>query len=120
MADPKPSESNPQIDELFDELAELCCQCLQGDQSHMADRSEALLKSLIQNGYARKDGSIQAEIESRAKDGCRESAMHRGGELSGLTKNLQDRFDRLAKWNSDNPPSDNQAKAANISSATDA
>mgnify|MGYP003662968326 CR=1 FL=1 len=115
------SDTNPQIETQLNALAELACETLRGEESEMAARAEPLLKSLLMSGYVRKSGKdIRADIEARVKDICREPAMHRGGELSGITQRLQDKFDKLVKWESDQPKDFTDAKAANISSATDA
>jgi hypothetical protein len=115
------TETNPQIEKQLDALADLCCAKLAGDMENYDDRSEALLSALLKSGYLRKTGhGIQAELEARVKKLCRYPAMHRGGALSGITSRLQNRFDQLAKWESKKPDSRSKAKAANISSATDA
>ncbi len=115
------SETNPQIEEQLDALAELCCQTLNGDDSGLDKRSDALLKSLLMCGYVRKVGhNITAELESRVKTHCPEPAMHRGGALSGITQTLQQKFNKLVQWESETPQETTPPKAANISSATDA
>lgn len=115
------SNTNPQIEEQLSKLADIICQSLNGEQAAVPDESEALLKSLLMSGYARKEGtSLQSDIESRVKDKCRDPAMHRGGALSGITKQLQEKFNDLVRWESKQPEEREKPKAANISSATDA
>ncbi len=114
-------ETNPEIEEQLDALAELCCETLKGDDSGLALRADALMKSLLMSGYVRKTGpNITAELESRVKRRCPEPAMHRGGALSGVTQKLQQKFDKLVQWESERPEVQSPPKAANISSATDA
>jgi hypothetical protein len=73
------------------------------------------------SGYAKIEGAnLQVDIENRVKDKCREPAMHRGGALSSITGQLQTKFDDLKRWESRQPDDSNPAKAANISSATQA
>jgi hypothetical protein len=111
--------TNPQIESQLDELADLCCQSLNGDSSAITDRSESLLKALLMSGYARTSGtSLQADLEARAKEKCREPAMHRGGALSGISKQLQDKFNDLVRWESRQPEQTSEPKAANFSAAT--
>jgi hypothetical protein len=115
------SETNPEIEQQLNDLAELCCEALAAEQTTLEERSKPLLKSLLMSGYVRKGGrNLQADVESRVKKQCAEPAMHRGGALSGLTKRLQDQLDELARWESKKPSESSPAKPANISSATDA
>ncbi|EMI17421.1 hypothetical protein RMSM_05650 [Rhodopirellula maiorica SM1] len=118
------SDTNPQIDEQLNKLAELCCEQLEGnDPSSTIDEAstKSLLKSLLMSGFSRKEGaSLQVEIENRVKDRCRDTAMHRGGALSSISGQLQKQFEELARWESKQPSDDSKSKAANISSATDA
>ncbi|MGB7327322.1 MAG: hypothetical protein WBD31_20770 [Rubripirellula sp.] len=124
MSDMNSEDMNPEIEEQLDKLATICCSQLEGEsQSPSIEDSTIaeLLKSLLMSGYAREDGaSLQTDLESRVKHSCREPAMHRGGALSSITKQLQSKFDDLKRWESRRPDEKSNAKAANISSATDA
>lgn len=112
---------SPQVENQLDALADLCWQKLEGQESELASRSEPLLKSLLMSGYVRQYGqNISAEIEKRVKKQYREQAMHRGGALSSITERLQKQFNHLVQWESKQPQDQSPAKAANISSATDA
>ncbi len=115
------NDTNPQIEEQLNKLADIVCGSLEGSEPVASDDYELLLKSLLMSGFARKkEMSLQVEIENRVKDKCREPSMHRGGELSGLTKQLQQKFDKLVRWESRQPDDKSDPKAANISSASDA
>ncbi|MCS7469763.1 hypothetical protein NZK35_24185 [Stieleria sp. ICT_E10.1] len=118
------SNTNPQIEKQLDKLASICCTRLENASTDptLDDSSvEELLKSLLMSGYGRlADRKLQVDIESRVKDMCREPAMHRGGALTGITEQLQNKFDQLQDWESRQPDEKGEAKAANISSATDA
>jgi hypothetical protein len=112
---------NPQIDAHLNTLADLCCKTLEGDASELEARRDELLKSLLMSGYVRKSGKdLRADLEKRVKDRCREPSMHRGGALTGLSDRLQKRFEEVIRWHSEQPEGKSSAKAANISSATDA
>ncbi|TWU45730.1 hypothetical protein Q31b_09060 [Novipirellula aureliae] len=113
--------TNPQIEKQLNELANLCCETLDGDEAGLNARSKPILKALLMSGYVRKQGNnLRSEVESRAKSRCRDAAMHRGGALSGITRKLQQQFDDLVRFESQQPTDQTDAKAANISSATDA
>ncbi|WP_145389809.1 hypothetical protein [Stieleria neptunia] len=118
------SKTNPQIEKQLDKLASICCTRLENTSSDptMDDAAvDELLKALLMSGYARQaDRTLQVELENRVKDMCRDPAMHRGGALTGLTEQLQNKFDQLKSWESRQPGETSTAKAANISSATDA
>ncbi len=114
-------DTNPEIEAHLDTLAEICCETLKGDGSGLANRSDALLKSLLMSGYVREVGqNITAELESRVKRRCPEPAMHRGGALSSITQKLQQKFNKLVQWESEQPQQKFPPIAVNISSATDA
>ncbi len=114
------STTNPQIDAQLDKLAELCCQSLDGEQSIASEDSDALLKAMLMSGYARMEGrSLQQDIETRVKDKCRDSAMHRGGELSAMTAELSRKFSEMKRWESRQPEDRAKPQAANISAVTD-
>lgn len=115
------SDTHPPIDEHLNKLADIVCQSLQGERAASGAETEALLKSLLMSGYAsHRSTSLQAEVEARVKDQCREPAMHRGGALSAITKQMQEQFSELTRWESKQPKKRDGPKAANISSATDA
>lgn len=115
------NKTNPEIEEQLDKLADICCELLGGEQTASIDETDALLKSLLMSGFARSGGApLQVEIESRVKSKCREPAMHRGGELSSITGQLQKKFNDLVRWESRQPDDRTEPKTANISSATDA
>lgn len=118
---------NPQIETTLDELAGLICRSLQGSDSDLDRRRDPLLKTLVMSGYiAQADQNLMQEIENRVKDQCREPAMHRGGTLSSMTRELGNRLEEIVRWESKTPtesksPGDQSPpKAANLSSATDA
>lgn len=120
-------ETNPEIEKTLDELAELICQSLRGQDSELVSRRDQLLKTLLMSGFVWKaDRTVMQQVEYRVKDRCRETAMHRGGALSSLTSALGARFAEIARWESNTPddqkkPGDQSPpKAANISSMTDA
>lgn len=111
---------NPEIDQHLEKLAELCCQCLQGEASLVDEQVEPLLKSLLMSGFARNaKTSLQVEVEDRVKAKCQDQSMHRGGALTALTQKLQDKLKRLSTWESRKPEGFPPSKPANISSVTD-
>jgi len=115
------NETNPQIEQQLDALTQLCCESVNGDNSALIERSDALLKSLLMSGYDRKAGHILAvDLEARIRNRCPGATGHRGAELSGITLNLQEEFDKLVQWESNKPQDTVPSKTANISSATDA
>lgn len=109
---------NPEIEKQLATLAELCCQKLNGDSEELTERTTPLLKTLVQSGYARSENvPLQVELERRIRKLCREPAMHRGAAVRGLTRQLQEKFDDFARWESTRPTSEEPPQAANVSSA---
>lgn len=120
-------KTNPQIEATLDELAELICRSLRGEDSKLTQRRDGLLKTLVMSGYVWKaDQTVMQQVEDRVKDRCREPSMHRGGALSSMTSELEAKFQEISRWESKTPAesksmeNDSPPKAANISSATDA
>lgn len=114
------SETTPEIEGILDELADLCCETLEGEGEGLTQRSRPLLDALARNGYSRKTHPpLQNEIENRVLAKCQEPTIHRRGELAGVTKQVQHDFDELVRWNTKNPQKDSGTRPANISSATD-
>ena len=115
------SETNPEIDAQLDSLAELCCTALRGGDAMPEEKVEKLLRGLLMSGYSRKSSRpVNAELETRVRTKCPEPAMHRGGALSSLTDQMQNKYDELARWHATQPKDSTDAKSANISSSTDA
>ncbi len=111
------NQPNTEIKQQLSALADLCCQTLDGDHDQLDERAEPLLKSLLMSGYTRLEGaSLRSDIETQVKDRCRDDSMHRGGALSAITDQLQQKFDDLARWESSQPDQADPPKAANISS----
>ena len=111
---------NPEIQEQLDKLADLCCDCIQGNASLMDEQVEPLLRSLLMSGFVRNaNASLQVEIESRVKKKCQEAVISRGGALTAMTQKLQDKLKRLATWESKKPEDFTASRPANISSGTD-
>ncbi|WDQ17276.1 hypothetical protein [Rhodopirellula sp. P2] len=114
-------ELNPQMERALDELATLVCESLEGDGEQLVERQDGLLKTLVMSGHSWKsERTAMEEVERRVKEQCRECAMHRGGALAALTSKLGTKLQSLTRWESNSPAEDTAAKAANISSATDA
>lgn len=129
LTDPEPTDpvsgksesTNPEIEACLDELADLVCQTLTGESDELGERRDGLLRNLVMSGYQWKHREpLMVNIEYRVKAQCGEHAMHRGGALSSITIELGKRFESLARSESSVPSDESPAKAANISSATDA
>lgn len=111
---------NPQVESQLQILTEMCCNAIDGHSTQMAERADPILKSLLMSGYARTAKSnLQVELENRAKEKCRDRTLSRGGELSAVVKQLQDKFNKLALWESKQPETVIQPKSSSSSTATD-
>lgn len=121
-----PTNTNPEIEAALDDLAGLVCQSITGSdpsksQDQFSQRKPGLLKTLVMSGYSQKDRrSLITDLESRVKSQCGNEAMHRGGSLSSMSSKLNEDFEEMARWESNQPMTKDPPKAANISSATNA
>lgn len=113
-----PEPSNPEIEAQLSELAKYCCQQLEGDGENDPSRTEELLKALLTCGYARQTGrSLMADVEKRAKERCRDIAMHRGEVLAAMTGELEGKFNELKQWEAKTPDGNEPPKTPNAGSA---
>lgn len=111
---------NPELENQVDALADLCCQALNRQVDDVSERARPLIQSLVQNGYNRiSDVNLQVRLEKLVVEKCRETAIHRRDELTGITGQMQTAFKELATWKTSAPNADSGGKSANISSATD-
>jgi hypothetical protein len=113
------SDYRPQIEKQLTELASLCCEAIQNGAEHLPERSESLIEALLRSGFSRNSHrSLQVEIENRVKELCQDRAMHRRGAISSITSQLQSKYEEKRRWETQQAGKENDAKAANISSAT--
>ncbi|QDT09277.1 hypothetical protein [Planctomycetes bacterium K23_9] len=113
------NNTNPEIEEQLSKLTDICCKALDSQTPDITAETEAVLRALVMSGFARMEGApLQVQIENRVNSRCESSAMNRGGALTSITGQLQSKFDNLVRWESQQPDSQTQSKAANISSAT--
>jgi hypothetical protein len=112
---------NPELEAQLDALAEICCNVLKREEKDSSERAKPLIEALVKGGYARlSDINLQARLEKNVRDKCQEISIHRRGELSGITGQMQSTFDQLVTWQTQTPRTPDGTKPANISSATDA
>ncbi len=112
---------NPELESQVDALAKLCCSALARQLVDIDTASHSLIEALVKGGYARLSNiNLQSRLETRVLDQCRETAIHRRGEIAGITGVMQAKFDKLVLWETQTPRSPSGTKAANISAATDA
>jgi len=111
---------NEHDESLIQELTDICCDSLTGQEPDFDGRTEKILKSLVMGGLNRKlETTLQSELKRRSQEKCSDIALHRMSELSSITGKVQEKFDKIALWESNHPKEKTDAKTANISSATD-
>ncbi len=113
---------NPELQSQVEDLAQICCEVLERTaNSSSDDRKQPLIEALVHGGYDRiSDVNLQARLEDIVVDRCREHAIHRRDELTGITGQMQAEFTKRLKWNTNQPREESGTKAANISSNTEA
>ncbi len=113
--------TNPQLESQLEALTDLCWDALEHHQPLADDRTEQLLKALVMCGYERSEHrGLAAELDARVRDRLRSKTLPHSDQLAGITRQLQDRYEKLANWGAKTPLKHDPSKAANISSGTDA
>jgi hypothetical protein len=97
------AQANPEIESQLNELARLCCQSINGEESELENSGEALLRALVMCGFTRSGLNMRNEVESRAKSRCMEIALYRGSELESLTSRLDEKLQDILRWDSTQP-----------------
>lgn len=112
---------NPELESQLKNLAEICCDVLERRETDSSTRAQPLIEALVSGGYARiSDVNLQTRLENIAVDMCRDRAIHRRQELTGITGQMQSTFNELVRWKTKSPREPSGTKAVNISSNTDA
>lgn len=115
------NELNPELDSQLRNLAKLCCDVITRREVDSSERAKPLLQALVTGGYARiSDVNLQTRLEDMTADMCRENAIHRRDELTGIASQMQATFNELVRWQTKSPTETSGTKGANISSNTDA
>ncbi len=115
------NDLNPELQSQIDDLAQLCCDTLArtGDSDH--DRIQPLIEALVRGGYDRiSNVNLQVRLEDAVVEKCREHAIHRRDEVTGIAGQIQAEFSKALKWKTNQPQPEDGTKPANISSNTDA
>lgn len=98
------NDLNPELQSQVDDLAQLCCDALArtGETAH--ERIQPLIEALVRGGYDRiSDVILQVRLEDIVADKCREHAIHRRDELTGITGQIQTEFSKTLKWKTNQP-----------------
>ncbi len=112
---------NPELEKQVGALAEVVCDALNRTGSDTTAQARPLVEALVRGGYARlSDVNLQYRIEAAVVSKCAEVAIHRRGEVGGITREFQQTFDQLVAWHTQTPRFPDGSQAANISAATDA
>jgi hypothetical protein len=110
---------NPELESQVQSLAELCCEVLERRETDSTARAQPLLEALVAGGYARLSNvNLQTRLEEMTVDRCRDRTLHRRGELTGITGQMQATFNELVRWRTKSPHEPSGTKGANISSNT--
>ncbi|MFG0261282.1 MAG: hypothetical protein ACF788_02705, partial [Novipirellula sp. JB048] len=91
--------TNIEIEQTLDTLSQLCCAALAGDHRALFQRRDALLKTLLECGYARyREQSLQVELENRVRVKWSEPILVHRKELEAIAAKLEQRFNELKRW----------------------
>lgn len=109
---------NVEIEKVLDTLSELCCDTLAGNGQALAERKTALLRDLLECGFARTyQQPLQVELENRVRDRWHEPILVHRDELQSLTAELQHEFNAIKHEEVTLPGQNEPPAAANLSTA---
>ncbi|MEZ6138470.1 MAG: hypothetical protein R3C53_26610 [Pirellulaceae bacterium] len=95
---------NPELESQVSALASLCCSALNREGRDIVQEAKPLIQALVRGGYARlSDCNLQTRLEARVLDLCQDAAIHRRGELAGITGHMQSELRELTRWETKKP-----------------
>lgn len=110
--------ANIETEKTLDALSELCCDALAGDSRALSERKGALLRNLLECGFARNYRKpLHVEIENRVLAQWPEPIFVHRDELQSLVSRLQREFDDLKRWEVRIPQEIEPPIAANLNTA---
>ena len=110
--------TNIETEKTLDDLSGLCCDALTGDSRGLNERSRAMLKNLLECGFATNYRQpLQVEIENRVLKQWPEPIFVHRDELQSLVSRLQREFDDLKRWEVRIPQEIEPPDAANLNTA---
>lgn len=110
--------TNVETEKALDALSERCCETLAGDGSALAERTTALLKDLLECGFARNyKQPLEVEIENRVRERWSERILVHRVELQSLAAKLQREFSELKRMDVTMPQETSPPDAANLDTA---
>ncbi len=110
--------TNVETETALDALSELCYDAITGDGRALGERKTALLKDLLECGFARNyKQPLQVEIENRVRDRWSEPILVHRDELQSLTADLQHEFNDLKRSGVRMPQETDPPDAANLDTA---
>lgn len=110
--------TNIETEKVLDVLSELCHDALAGDGRALADRKKALLKDLLECGFARNHKQpLDVEIENRVRQRYSEPILVHREELQSLTVQLQREFNEMKRLEARMPQRTDPPEAANLDTA---
>jgi hypothetical protein len=114
------NELNPEMTRQVHDLARLIGRKLQRENFDLQEQAQPLVQSLVRGGYSRmSDVNLQVRLEARVLDEFAEVVIHRRREMSAMAGDLQQSYEDLVKWETNQPNPPGPPKAANLSSFTE-
>lgn len=111
---------NAELTAQVQDLARLIGRKLNYEHFDFLDDAKPLVQALVRDGYVRmSDVNLQVRLEAEVLKDFAETAIHRRREVSAMAGELQEIFDELVMWHTNQPNTPPPPDAANFSSATD-
>lgn len=114
------NDLNPELASQVAELARLVGRQLNRESFDLEAQAAPILQALMRGGYDRiSANNLQTRVEQQVVAEFPEIAIHRRGELGGITGKLQSTFSQMVRWQTQRPNQANPPQAANLSAFTD-
>ena len=103
------NDATPEIEQILTELTQMCREALLDSVPLDYDRVEQLAGALSNNGWKRHNAynaPLSVQLTSRVVDSLDRQPVHHKAELEGIANQIQQAYDRVAKFNTSMPESD--------------
>lgn len=110
---------NPELTTQLGELADMIVRKLNREDFDLPETAKPYIQALVRGGYARmSDVNLQVRLESLVLEKFTKTAIHRRREVSAIAGELQQTFERLVSFETNQPTSPEEDLGAIRGSAT--
>ncbi|MEO8269840.1 MAG: hypothetical protein ABI557_08970 [Aureliella sp.] len=107
-------ELNAELAAQVRDLARLIGRKLNHENFDLPEQAKPLIQTIVRGGYARmSDVNLQVRLEAQVLKDFAEIAIHRHRETSAMAGEMQETFDELVMWHTNQPTNQNPSVEAN-------